>query len=74
MQKGLAHAGDFASTKFFLCYKSVNAGPDDTETPPLISFCGYCYTQLSDVQQEINGIMDEDRNFKIDPAVLREIV
>lgn len=35
--------------------------------------CGYCYTQVSDVQQEINGLMDEERNFKVDPAVIREI-
>lgn len=35
--------------------------------------CGYCYTQLTDVQQEINGLMDEDRNFKIDPKIIRSI-
>ncbi len=35
--------------------------------------CGYCYTQVSDVQQEINGLMDMDRNFKADPEKIREI-
>ena len=35
--------------------------------------CGYCYTQVSDVQQEINGLMDARRNFKVDPEVIREI-
>ena len=35
--------------------------------------CGYCYTQVTDVQQEINGLMDIDRNFKVNPEVLREI-
>lgn len=35
--------------------------------------CGYCYTQVSDVQQEINGLMDEDRNCKIEPEILKEI-
>ena len=35
--------------------------------------CGYCYTQVTDVQQEINGLMDIDRNFKLDPAILKEI-
>ncbi|MDR2027931.1 MAG: glycoside hydrolase family 2 [Treponema sp.] len=35
--------------------------------------CGYCYTQLTDVQQEINGLMDMDRNFKVDPDILKEI-
>ena len=29
--------------------------------------CGYCYTQVSDVQQEINGLMDMERNFKVEP-------
>ena len=35
--------------------------------------CGFCYTQVSDVQQEINGLMDIDRNFKVDPKVIKEI-
>ena len=35
--------------------------------------CGFCYTQVSDVQQEINGLMDTSRNFKVDPEVIKEI-
>ena len=35
--------------------------------------CGYCYTQVSDVQQEINGLLDEEHQFKIDPEKIREI-
>lgn len=35
--------------------------------------CGYCYTQLTDVQQEINGLMTIDRRFKADPEKLSEI-
>ncbi|WP_026507098.1 glycoside hydrolase family 2 protein [Butyrivibrio sp. MC2013] len=35
--------------------------------------CGYCYTQVSDVQQEVNGLMDMERNFKIEPSILKEI-
>ena len=35
--------------------------------------CGFCYTQVSDVQQEINGLMDMERNFKVDPKVIKEI-
>lgn len=38
---------------------------------PYIS--GYCYTQLTDVQQEINGLMDADRNYKIDPSIIKHI-
>jgi hypothetical protein len=33
----------------------------------------FCYTQVTDVQQEINGTMDEERNFKVDPGILRGI-
>ena len=35
--------------------------------------CGYCYTQLTDVQQEINGLMDIDRNFKFDSETICQI-
>ncbi len=35
--------------------------------------CGYCYTQVTDIQQEVNGLMDIKRNFKVDPKVLYEI-
>lgn len=35
--------------------------------------CGYCYTQLTDVQQEVNGLMDIHRNFKIEPEKIRSI-
>lgn len=35
--------------------------------------CGFCYTQVSDVQQEINGMMDMERNFKVNPEIIREI-
>lgn len=35
--------------------------------------CGYCYTQVTDVQQEINGLMDMQRNFKADPEKICQI-
>ena len=35
--------------------------------------CGYCYTQMTDVQQEINGLLDIDRNYKIDPKIIKQI-
>jgi len=34
---------------------------------------GYCYTQLSDVEQEQNGLYTYDRIPKLDPAKVREI-
>ena len=39
-----------------------------------LPYCsGYCYTQVTDVQQEVNGLMDMDRNFKVDPEKIRAI-
>lgn len=34
---------------------------------------GYCYTQLTDVEQEINGLMTYDRKPKADPAEFAKI-
>ena len=38
---------------------------------PYIS--GYCYTQLTDVQQEVNGLMDAERNYKIEQNKISDI-
>ena len=49
--------------EFFARYKSV------TDAAREIPGCqGYCYTQLTDVQQEVNGLLTPDRKPKIDPA------
>lgn len=34
---------------------------------------GFCYTQFTDVQQEINGMVDMERNLKADPEAIRKI-
>ncbi|GGG06906.1 beta-glucuronidase [Paenibacillus albidus] len=34
---------------------------------------GYCYTQVTDVQQEVNGLLTEDRKPKVPIEVIREI-
>lgn len=47
---------------FFARYQSV------TDAARAIPCCqGYCYTQLTDVEQEINGLLAPDRTPKIDP-------
>ncbi len=38
------------------------------------SICGFCITQLSDVEQEINGLLDYDRNPKADMEKLSKAV
>jgi beta-galactosidase/beta-glucuronidase len=35
--------------------------------------CGFCYTQLTDVEQEVNGLLTFDREPKADPARIRKI-
>lgn len=34
---------------------------------------GYCYTQLTDVEQEMNGLLDCEHNYKFDPAQIKRI-
>jgi hypothetical protein len=34
---------------------------------------GFCYTQLTDTEQETNGLLTADRKPKLDPNILREI-
>jgi len=36
--------------------------------------CGYCYTQLSDVQQEVNGLFYENREEKIASEIINKIL
>lgn len=38
---------------------------------PFIS--GYCYTQVTDVQEEVNGLMTAEREPKVPLARIREI-
>lgn len=35
--------------------------------------CGYCYTQLTDVEQEVNGLLTYDRQTKVEPEKLAKI-
>jgi hypothetical protein len=41
------------------------------ESPDL---AGFCYTQLTDTQQETNGLYDEDRKLKLPADKLRDII
>lgn len=36
--------------------------------------CGMCYTQLTDVEQEVNGLYTYDRRPKFDPSVIKAIL
>lgn len=36
-------------------------------------FQGFCYTQLTDVEQEVNGLLDENHEYKVSPEAIRKI-
>ena len=38
-----------------------------------LPFTGICYTQITDVEQEINGLMTYDRKMKFDSKALQEM-
>lgn len=40
----------------------------------LPTIMGFCYTQLTDTESEINGLLTADRRPKLDPAVIRRIL
>ncbi len=37
------------------------------------SICAFCYTQLYDIEQEVNGLYTYDRRPKFDPGIIRAI-
>jgi len=38
-----------------------------------LPFAGICYTQITDVEQEVNGLMTYDRKLKFDPKAIEEM-
>lgn len=54
--------------EFLKRYKELTAAIKNTKY-----ITGYCYTQLSDVQQEINGLVDENRNDKFSDEIIDRI-
>lgn len=48
-------------------------GPVTEEIIKSRQFAGYCYTQLTDVQQEVNGLLTADRKPKVPVEKLRKI-
>ncbi|HEU4754168.1 MAG TPA: hypothetical protein VFU47_13745, partial [Armatimonadota bacterium] len=39
----------------------------------LTFLAGFCYTQLTDIEQEINGLLTYDRRPKVDPEAIARI-
>ena len=49
-------------------FRSITQAIKDTDY-----ICGYCYTQVTDVQQEVNGLLTEDRQPKVPLDRIKEI-
>ena len=61
--------GTVSTTEEFLAkYEELLTAVLDS---PTIS--GFCYTQLTDTEQETNGLLTADRTPKLDPAAVRAI-
>ena len=61
--------GAFTDEKAFL--ESFEAITQAFKRMP--GYTGYCYTQLTDVFQEVNGLVDMDRNPKVNLDEIRRI-
>ena len=60
---------EVSETKDFIDeYKRIIEAINDST-----GLCGYCYTQLYDVEQEVNGLLTYDRKFKVDAKKIKEI-
>ena len=64
LRSGFEKDDDFA--------KKINGLVNVLERLPYVE--GFCYTQFSDVQQEKNGLVDEDRNLRLPIEVIRKII
>ena len=67
--KGWGYGGESLDLKEFLArYKGVTDAQLDNP-----NIFGFCYTQLTDIEQEQNGVYFYDRKPKYDPALLHAI-
>ena len=61
---GAENGVDAFMQRFERLYKNVAA----------CDFCGWCYTQLTDVEQETNGLLDGEHKPKFDVKKVREVL
>jgi len=68
-EEGWGYGNQVDSEEAFLeRFRSITQAIKDTDY-----ICGYCYTQVSDVQQEVNGLLTEDRQPKVPLEKLKAI-
>ena len=61
---GVEKTADSAMIRLRGIYEAIR------DTPAIV---GICYTQLTDVEQEVNGLMTYDRKLKFDPKQIKEM-
>lgn len=68
-ESGWGYGNQVADEEAFLArYRKITQAIKD-----LPYVVGFCYTQTTDVQQEVNGLMTAKREFKVSPERIREI-
>lgn len=67
-QQGWGYTTATDEAEFMRRYRDV---VDALLASPVVQ--GFCYTQFTDVEQEINGLLTYDRQPKVDLAIIREI-
>ncbi|MGN7456384.1 glycoside hydrolase family 2 protein [Paenibacillus pasadenensis] len=68
-EKGWGYGSQAGSEESFLeRFRSIHEAIRATDY-----IVGYCYTQITDVQQEVNGLLTEDRRPKVPLEKIREI-
>jgi beta-galactosidase/beta-glucuronidase len=66
---GWGYGNQVATEEAFLeRFRGITQAIKDTDY-----ICGYCYTQITDVQQEVNGLLTEDRKPKVPLEAIKEI-
>lgn len=67
--KGWGYGGQVGSEEVFLeRFRGIHEAIKQTDY-----IVGYCYTQITDVQQEVNGLLTEERKPKVPIDKIREI-
>ncbi|MDQ0886580.1 beta-galactosidase/beta-glucuronidase [Paenibacillus sp. V4I9] len=67
--KGWGYGNQVENEEAFIeRFRSITQAIKDTDY-----ISGYCYTQITDVQQEVNGLLTEDRKPKIPLELIKEI-
>jgi beta-galactosidase/beta-glucuronidase len=67
-EEGWGYATVADAEEFLQSYEALISALLQSETVR-----GFCYTQLTDVEQEVNGLLTYDREPKVAPARIREI-